>query len=124
MRNSTVTIRGSEPITFIADEESFEPSVPIPPKVLAALVKTDAGKQGLEFASAKGQPVLADLFRVVEVHLSASEDTALVVRGVGSMSGADNDWFWICPFSAAATEGHPLVRWKLLGTLGSQIWRL
>jgi len=42
----------SEPTTFIADEESFEPSVTIPPKVLAALVKTDAGKQGLEIASA------------------------------------------------------------------------
>jgi len=85
----------SEPTTFIADEESFEPSVPTPPKVLAALVTTDAGKQGLAFASAKGEPVLADLFRAVEVHLSASEDTALVVRGVGWMSGADNDWFWI-----------------------------
>jgi len=35
----------SEPTTFIADEESFEPSVPIPSKVLGALVKTDAGSR-------------------------------------------------------------------------------
>jgi hypothetical protein len=85
----------SDRSTFTADEDSFEPSAPIPPKALAALARTVAGTQGLAFASVKGKPVLADLFRAVEVNLGAAGDAALVVGGVGRMSGADNDWFWI-----------------------------
>ena len=85
----------SERTIFYADEESFKPSVPIPPKVLAKLVETEAGKEGLEFAIVSQKPNLADLFRAVEVHLNPSEAPALVVRGVGWMSGADNDWFWV-----------------------------
>ena len=78
----------SAPTTFHADEVSFELSVRMPPKVLAALVKTEAGKEGLEFASVRQKPVLDDLSRAVEVHLDNSRDAALMVSGVGWMSGA------------------------------------
>jgi hypothetical protein len=92
-------------LIFRADDDSFEPSVTIPPRVLTALVKTHAGRDGLEFASAKGKPVIADLFRAVEVSLGAPDDPALVVGGVGRMSGADNDWFWI----VQAPRRHPRI---------------
>ena len=85
----------SERIIFYADDQLFNRSVPVPPKVITELLKTEEGKEGLEFASVKQKPVLADLFRAVEVHLGSSSETALVVGGIGAMSGADNDWFWI-----------------------------
>ncbi len=85
----------SERTIFHADEESFNPSVPIPPNVLAKLVKTPAGKMGWEFASVRQRPNLADLFRAVEVQLTASGEPAIVAGGLGWMNGADNDWFWI-----------------------------
>src|SRR5437899_11433444 len=69
--------------------------IPLPPKVLTLLLKTEEGKQGLERATDSEKKEPTQLFRAARVHLRAPEESDLVIKGTGAMSGADNDWFWI-----------------------------
>lgn len=85
---------GREQATF-SEQYPIQRPVPIPPRVLKLLLKTEEGKQGLERATDSEKKDPTQLFRAAEVHLRAPEEIDLVVEGTLSMSGADNDWFWI-----------------------------
>ncbi len=81
----------------------FSSSTAIPKNVLSLIVKTDAGKEGIEqtkdciashrCSTERNDP--ATLFRATEVHLGSQAEADLLVIGVFPMSGADNDWFWL-----------------------------
>lgn len=80
---------------FTAGDERFDRSVPIPKDVVKLLLRTAEAKYALGLATDREQRELEQSFLAVKVHLSESNETALLVLGVGPMHGADNAWFWI-----------------------------
>ena len=76
------------------NRDSFEHSIPTPPGVVQAILKTDTGKQGREYYAGKNDAELAKLFQAIEVPLGPPGERDLLVSGSGFMTGADNDWFW------------------------------
>ncbi len=84
-----------EQTTFYQTETPLH-SVPVSADVLKALLKTREGKSGLVSANDSERSNAAQLFCASEIHLTASNETDLVVMGgVGRMSCADSGWFWV-----------------------------
>lgn len=80
---------------FTAGDERFDRSVPISQDVVKLLLRTEEAKSVMDLASDQELKELGHSFRAVEIHLSESNEVALLVLGIGPMHGADNAWFWI-----------------------------
>jgi len=80
---------------FTAGDERFDRPVPISQDVVKLLLRTKEAKGAMELASNQELRELGHSFRAVEVHLSESNQAAMLVLGIGPMHGADNAWFWI-----------------------------
>ena len=80
--------------TFFGEDAALQHEVPVSAAVLKVLLQTHAAKQGLDFASVKGEDP-SKMFRAAEIRLSNSKETDLIVLGQDWMTGADNDWFWL-----------------------------
>lgn len=80
--------------TFFGEDAALQHEVPVPAAVLKVVLQTPAAKQGLDFASVKGEDP-SKMFRAAEIRLSNSNETDLIVLGQDWMTGADNDWFWL-----------------------------
>jgi len=84
-----------EQTTFNQTEPPLH-AVPVSGDVLKALLKTREAKSGLESANDSERSNAAQLFCASEIHLTASNETDLVVMGgVGGMSCAESGWFWV-----------------------------
>ena len=85
----------NEQTTFNQTETPLH-AVPVSGDVLKALLKTKEAKSGLESANNSERNYAAQLFCASEIHLTASNETDLVVMGgVGGMSCAESGWFWV-----------------------------
>jgi len=95
----SVEIHGQnrQPASEQTSFSEFQVSHPVAlnPEIIKLLLKTAAGRQGLDFASDGELRDPSQLFVASEVHLGQNQNRALVVLGRSAMSGADNDWFWI-----------------------------
>ena len=80
---------------FSAGDDRFDRSVPISQDVVKLLLRTEEAKVALRVATDQELREPGKSFRAVEIHLSESNEVALLVLGVGPMHGADNAWFWI-----------------------------
>lgn len=81
--------------TVFHEYEPFQHDVPLPPKVLHALLRTKEAKEALESAREDQRNNPSQLFQAAEVHLRGLDEVDLVVQGFPPVSGADNTWFWI-----------------------------
>ncbi len=67
--------------TVFRESEEFQRPVPLPPKVLAALLRTKEVKKALESASKNQRDNPSELFQAAEVHLKDLDEVALIVEG-------------------------------------------
>ena len=98
--SSSETLIAQRPPTNTGEQTAFREGssisreVPIPKRVIALLLHSKEGQQGLAFTNEDDEKQPEKLFRASEIHLKGTEP-GLVVIGVCPMCGADNGWFWI-----------------------------
>jgi hypothetical protein len=99
-----LTIKFVPEQTVFRESEPIHHAVPVPPKVLGALLETKEVKKVLGSARELQSENPSQLFRATPVRLGGPEEVDLVVEGISPVSGADNTWFWIvCSAESAPT---------------------
>jgi len=88
------TLPVAEQTTFTEDGP-VQHTISLPPEVLELLLKTEAGKQGMDFAGDSLEEHPAQMFRAAQVSLKDRNEVDAVVIGVCPMCGADQGWFWV-----------------------------
>jgi hypothetical protein len=95
--------------TFFTESEGFDRAVPLPPKVLQALLRRKEIKDALVGANKEQRDNPSKLFEAATVHLRSPAEVDLIVRGNQPASGGDNTWFWVVIL--AEGESPRVVRW-------------
>jgi hypothetical protein len=90
---------------FSEETPSFSHHVQIPPPALALVVRSRAARSVVGDLTAAERRNIAQYFVAETIQLTKSKERALLIRGLGKMSGADNDWYWI----VASYKRHPRI---------------
>lgn len=78
-----------------------------PPRVVAAILKTEEGRESFDELEPADRFNVAKLFKGLTVHLRDQSQQDMIVRGDPPMSGGDNTWFWI----VTSVKKHPFAFW-------------
>jgi len=74
---------------------NFDHPVPLPPSVVAELVKTQAAGYARDVLKENPQYDLSQLFLAEKMKLAGPDEDDYVVLGEFPLTGADCDWFWV-----------------------------
>jgi hypothetical protein len=102
------TIKSIPEQTVFRESEPIHHAVPLPPKVLEALLETKEVKEVLGSARGQQGENPSQLFRATQIRLAGPDEVDLVVEGISPVSGADNTWFWIV---SSADNAPTIILW-------------
>ena len=89
---SAQKIPASKSAMPLTDDGECKNASKVPPRALAALLRTKLVREMLP-DSRVNDP--SELFQGTSLRLGRGDQTALLICGMGAMTGADNNWYWI-----------------------------
>ena len=78
--------------------------VAIPADVIAAILQSEEGKEGLESLADSERAHPEKFFKARSLSLDRDKEQDFIVLGSGPFTGADNSWFWIVRQTPSATK--------------------
>jgi hypothetical protein len=78
-----------------SEETSFSHHVHIPHRALSFLLNSSEVRTNINDLTPDERRNVSKYFEAEPIHLTNYNQTDLLIRGHGKMTGADNDWYWI-----------------------------
>jgi len=78
--------------------------VAIPVDVIAAILESEEGKEGVESLADSERAHPEKFFKARSLSLDRDKEQDFIVLGSGPFTGADNSWFWIVRQTPSATK--------------------